>query len=138
MQARLIQTYVTFTADFVKETLCKKVWNFNYKKNLKFRVHKIHVFWGKEIPGKIFSLKKKAPMIDLTKTGSSNSTIWDVIVEFSSTETSKQMENFFYSPKQETNTQKKGELFSFFEIFTAEFSHFLVTKKTFFLSPKSD
>ena len=38
--------------------------------------------------------------------------------------------NFFLfpPPKQKTNTQKKGELFSFFKIFTAKFSHFLVTK----------
>ena len=35
-------------------------------------------------------------------------------------------------------SQKLGQLFLFFEIFTAEFSRFLVTKNIFFLSPKSD
>ena len=40
-------------------------------------------------------------------------------------------------PKQKRNTQKKGELFSFFKIFTAEFGHYFLTKKRF-LSPESD
>ena len=47
--------------------------------------------------------------------------------------------NFFYPPpppQTEKNAPKRGELFSFFEIFTAEFSHFLVTKKNVFLSQK--
>ena len=39
-------------------------------------------------------------------------------------------------PKQQKITPKRGELFSFFEIFTAEFSHFLVTKKNVFLVTK--
>jgi len=43
---------------------------------------------------------------------------------------------FFLCLQPEKNTQEKGELFSFFEIFTAEFSHFLVTKKLFFLTKK--
>ena len=46
---------------------------------------------------------------------------------------------FFIPPPQtEKKYPKKWQLFSFFENFTAEFSHFLVTKKMFFLSPKSD
>ena len=44
---------------------------------------------------------------------------------------------FFYSlPKRKKNTPKSGQLFSFFEIFTAEFSHFFVTKKYFFVTKK--
>ena len=49
----------------------------------------------------------------------------------------------FFNPPPPPQTEKKipqkgDNFFSFFEIFTAECSHFLVTKKTFFLSPKSD
>ena len=44
---------------------------------------------------------------------------------------------FFYSlSKRKKNTPKRGQLFSFFEIFTADFSHFLVTKKMFFVTKK--
>ena len=44
---------------------------------------------------------------------------------------------FFYPlPKRARNTPKRGELFSFFEFFTAEFNHFLVTKKMFFVTKK--
>ena len=46
------------------------------------------------------------------------------------------MENVFYASNQKKIHKKRGELFSFFEIFTAEFSHFLVTKKLFFLTKK--
>ena len=41
-----------------------------------------------------------------------------------------------FPPNRKKNTQKKGELFSFFEIFTGEFSHFLVTKKVFLFTKK--
>ena len=48
--------------------------------------------------------------------------------------------NFLIPPppplNRKKNTPKKGELFSFFEIFTAEFSHFLVIKKSFFCHQK--
>ena len=45
---------------------------------------------------------------------------------------------FFYSlPKRKKNTPKKGQHFSFFEIFTTESSHFFVTKKHFFVTKKS-
>ena len=43
--------------------------------------------------------------------------------------------NFFYPPPPQTE-KKRGPLFSFFEIFTAEFSHFLMTKKHFFCHQK--
>ena len=51
----------------------------------------------------------------------------------------KSRKNFFYSPPPPKNSQKKqkkipqkGEhYFSFFELFAAEFSHFLVTKNVF-------
>jgi hypothetical protein len=47
------------------------------------------------------------------------------------------MDMFFISPpQQKKNTPKEGQLFSFFEIFTAEFTQFLVTKNIFFLAPK--
>ena len=46
---------------------------------------------------------------------------------------------FLFSPQTEkTNTPTRGQLFSFFKIFTADFSHFLVTKTNVFLSQKSD
>ena len=51
------------------------------------------------------------------------------------TEKTEQKE-FFCVPQQKKNTQNKGELFSFFEIFTTKFSHFLVTKKLFFATKK--
>ena len=46
------------------------------------------------------------------------------------------MEIFFYPPKQKTNTPKREPLFSFYKIFTAEFSHFLVTQKNVFFVTK--
>ena len=51
-------------------------------------------------------------------------------------------EMFFLSPPppqtEKKNTPKRGQLFSFFEIFTAaaEFTHFFVTKKMFFVIKK--
>ena len=43
---------------------------------------------------------------------------------------------FFYSPQTEKMIQKGGQPFLFFEIFTAEFSNFLLTKKCFFVAKK--
>ena len=42
----------------------------------------------------------------------------------------------FMSPQTEKKYPKRGELFSFFEIFTAEFGHFLVRKNSFFVTKK--